>query len=307
MPFPIRVSDVMSRPVRTATPETTAAAAAARCHEESVGSLVVVEDGDPVGIVTSSDLLEHLGTATDPGGTPLREFMSSPVVTTDAGAPVGDAVATMFEHGIARLAVLEAGDLVGVVSTDDVLHCVPQVLQRRELADAPPEAHRYRVYQDTAYEESDWEFECMCASDAEVSVGDRVTFAKTIREQDVRAFAAASGDTNRLHLDDEYAEGTRFGRRIAHGTLVGGLISAALARLPGVTIYLSQDLSFLSAVGVGDRVTATCEIVESLDGDKYELTTDVLDADDERVIEGQAVVLVDPAPETAHVEVEPLA
>ena len=65
-----------------------------------------------------------------------------------------------------------------------------------------------------------------------IRVGDRVRFSKTISEDDVRAFAEASGDTNRLHLDDEYAEDTRFGRRIAHGTLVGGLISAALARLP---------------------------------------------------------------------------
>jgi acyl dehydratase len=140
-----------------------------------------------------------------------------------------------------------------------------------------------------------------------VSVGDRVTFEKTLSEQDVRTFAAASGDTNRLHLDSEYAEGTRFGRRIVHGTLVSGLISAALARLPGVSIYVSQDLSFLAPVDIGDRVRAVCEIVDSLDSNKYTLTTDVFDEDDTQVVEGQAVVLVDELPETGRVEVETLA
>jgi len=130
----------------------------------------------------------------------------------------------------------------------------------------------------------------------ELGVGDRVEFTKTISDEDVKAFAAASGDTNPLHLDDEYAETTRFRGRIAHGTLVGGLISAALARLPGLVVYLSQDLEFHNPVRIGDRVTAECEIVEDLGNKQYRLTTQVKD-EEETVIDGEAVVLIDEQPD----------
>ncbi|ELZ28251.1 acyl dehydratase MaoC [Halosimplex carlsbadense 2-9-1] len=129
-----------------------------------------------------------------------------------------------------------------------------------------------------------------------LGVGDRVEFTKTISDRDVQSFAAASGDTNPLHLDDEFASKTRFRGRIAHGTLVGGLISAGLARLPGLTIYLSQDLEFHNPVRLGDRLTAVCEIVEDLGDDQYRLTTRVVD-DGETIIDGEAVVLVDELPD----------
>ena len=129
-----------------------------------------------------------------------------------------------------------------------------------------------------------------------LGVGDRIEFTKTISDNDVRQFAAASGDTNPLHLDDEFAEETRFRGRIAHGTLVGSLISAALARLPGLTIYLSQDLEFHNPVRIGDRLTAECEIVEDLGDEQYRLTTRVKE-DDTVVIDGEAVVLIDELPD----------
>jgi acyl dehydratase/CBS domain-containing protein len=304
MAFPIRLADVMSSPVRTTPADATAAEAAATCSQEDIGSLVVVEDGEPVGIVTSSDFVDLLGTDPDPGPRTVDEFMSSPVVTVPADTPVGEAVERMVEDGIARVVVVEDGELVGLVSTDDVVHHVPQVFHRTQFEVPPVESHQYRIHQETAYEAPDWEFECTCRSEESVSVGDRVTFSKTISEQDVRSFATASGDTNRLHLDDDYAEGTRFERRIVHGTLVGGLISAALARLPGLTIYVSQDITFLSPVDIGERVTAVCSVTESLGRKKYALTTDVHGADGEQVIEGEAVVLIDAPPATASIEVE---
>jgi acyl dehydratase len=129
----------------------------------------------------------------------------------------------------------------------------------------------------------------------QLGVGDRVEFTKTLSDDDVRNFAAASGDTNPLHLDADFAEDTRFRGRIAHGTLVGGLISAALARLPGLTIYLSQDLEFHNPVRIDDRVTAEVEIVEALGDDQYRLTTRVVDEEDV-IIDGEAVVLIDDMP-----------
>lgn len=144
------------------------------------------------------------------------------------------------------------------------------------------------------YERADWEFERTVDSPEKLEVGDTVTFEKRLTDEDVRAFAATSGDTNRLHLDEEFAAETRFSGRIVHGTLVSGLISAALARLPGLTIYLSQDLEFRDPVGVGDRVSARVEILEALGHDQYRLETTVRDEDtDTLVIEGEAVVLID--------------
>jgi 3-hydroxybutyryl-CoA dehydratase len=142
----------------------------------------------------------------------------------------------------------------------------------------------------------DWEVETTAETPAELEVGDRFAFTKTLDDEDVRGFARASGDTNPLHLDDEYAEQTRFGGRIAHGTLVGGLISAALARMPGLVVYLSQDLEFRNPVPVGDRVTADCEVVEDLGNRQYRLTTVVRDGET-TIIDGEAVVLIDEAPD----------
>lgn len=125
-----------------------------------------------------------------------------------------------------------------------------------------------------------------------LEVGDRICFTKTLTGADVDRFAAASGDTNPIHLDEEAASETRFGGRIVHGILASGLISAALARLPGDVIYLSQDVEFRAPVRIGDRITAEVEAVESLGGGRFRLRTLVKKAEDV-VIDGEAVILVD--------------
>ena len=144
---------------------------------------------------------------------------------------------------------------------------------------------------------NDWETERSVETREELGVDEYVRFTKRVTDGDVHAFAGASGDTNRLHLDDEFAAGTRFGGRIVHGTLVSGLISAALARLPGLTIYLSQDLEFRGPVEIDSVVTAECEIVEDLGDERYRLRTTVTTAEDETVIDGDAIVLIDDLPD----------
>lgn len=141
----------------------------------------------------------------------------------------------------------------------------------------------------------EWEWERTVEDSGAVDIGDRVTFSKEISDDDVTSFAEASGDTNPLHLEDDYAAETRFGGRIAHGMLVGGLISAALARFPGTVVYLSQDFEFKGPVRIGDRATAEVEVVDTLEGGRFRLSTQVL-VDDEAVIDGEAVVLIDEEP-----------
>jgi acyl dehydratase len=152
---------------------------------------------------------------------------------------------------------------------------------------------------DTAdtFGDPEWAVERTVEDVAALEVGDEVRFSKHVSDQDILAYARASGDTNRLHLDEDYAAETRFRGRIAHGGLVSGLISAALARLPGVTIYLSQDLKFVKPVRADERLEAVVEVVEALGDGRFRLSTTVYDEDEEAVVEGEAVVLVEEAPE----------
>ena len=127
-----------------------------------------------------------------------------------------------------------------------------------------------------------------------LEVGASESLAKTITDADIVLFAGVSCDTNPVHLDDEYAAGTRFGGRIAHGMLSAGLISAAIAnRLPGPgTIYLGQSLRFLAPVRPGDTVTATVTVKEINTEKRRATLTTVCTVEGIAVIEGEAQVLV---------------
>ena len=95
------------------------------------------------------------------------------------------------------------------------------------------------------------------------------------------------------HLDEEYAKTTIFGKRIVHGILTSGLISAVLAnKLPGPgTIYLGQELKFTAPVFLGDTITAEVEIAEIRE-DKHivKLNTTCYNQDGKAVITGAATV-----------------
>ncbi len=127
-----------------------------------------------------------------------------------------------------------------------------------------------------------------------LKIGDSASRTKTITDADVQDFARATGDTNPVHLDDTYAAGTRFGRRIAHGMLTGSLISAVLGNdLPGHgAIYLGQEFKFRAPVYLGDTVTATVEVVAYREDKRIAtLKTSCTNQDGVVVIEGEAVVI----------------
>jgi 3-hydroxybutyryl-CoA dehydratase len=128
--------------------------------------------------------------------------------------------------------------------------------------------------------------------------GQKATFTKTITEADVAGFAGLTGDFNPLHVDDEFARRSRFGARVAHGMLTAGLISAVLGmRLPGPGgIYVSQTLNFSAPVHIGDTITAIAEVVAFRPGKRVlTLRTTCVNQRNETVVDGQAVILVDPA------------
>jgi len=125
--------------------------------------------------------------------------------------------------------------------------------------------------------------------------GDTASISKTITDDDIQKFADASGDHNPLHLDDEFAKSTRFGRRIAHGMLSASLISAVIAnQLPGQgSIYLGQTLKFVAPVFPGDTITARVTVI-SIRDDKAVMKLETVCANQhgEVVIKGEATVLV---------------
>ena len=92
----------------------------------------------------------------------------------------------------------------------------------------------------------------------DLEAGMSAAFGKTITDADILMFAGVSGDTNPVHLNEEFALGTAFQGRIAHGMLTASLISTVLGtKLPGPgCIYLSQTLKFLAPVRAGDTVRA---------------------------------------------------
>ena len=125
-------------------------------------------------------------------------------------------------------------------------------------------------------------------------VGDNAEITKKITEADIQAFAEVTGDHNPIHLDDEFAKSTRFGRRIAHGMLTASLISSVLAnKLPGEgSVYLGQSLQFVTPVFPGDEVTARVTVKQIRD-DKpiLKLETICVNQHGETVIRGEASVL----------------
>ncbi|PSQ00629.1 acyl dehydratase [Halobacteriales archaeon QS_4_69_31] len=295
---PATVSEVMDEAVTTIGPDASVLDAVGRLHGGDIGSVVVVDDGRVVGIVTESDVVAVVADGRDPASCPVGECMSAPVHTVPPDATVVEAARRLRDNRIKKLPVCADGELVGIVTTTDLANYLPHVQHRRPDRNGDDERVRQTDREDTAYESDDWSFEYI-GHEETIDVGDRVRFSKTLDRAEVEAVADASGDTNRLHLDEAYAEATRFGRRIVHGTLVSGTISAALARLPGLIIYLSQELSYLGPVDIGERVTAECEVVEEVDDARFRLATTVADSDGETVIDGEAVVLADPVPDTA--------
>ncbi|MBI5288085.1 MAG: MaoC family dehydratase [Chloroflexi bacterium] len=128
-------------------------------------------------------------------------------------------------------------------------------------------------------------------------VGHRVSFAKTVTEADVVAFAHVTGDEQPLHLDPDFGARTRFGKRIAHGMLSAGYISAALGTKlwpAGIVIYMGQSLQFRRPVSIGDTITAEAEVI-AVDPEKRVLTvrTDCTNQSGETVVRGEATVMVD--------------
>ena len=131
----------------------------------------------------------------------------------------------------------------------------------------------------------------------EIKLGDNFSKDRIVTDELIRRFADISGDHNPIHLDEEFAKQTRFGRRIAHGMLSGAFISAVLGYelSERKIVYLSQTLRFRSPVFIGDTVTTTATVT-NIREDKPVVTLETVCKNQEgtTLVTGEAVVMILP-------------
>lgn len=127
-----------------------------------------------------------------------------------------------------------------------------------------------------------------------IDVGFTASITVKVTDKMVQQFADLSGDRNPIHLDDEYASKSRFKRRIAHGMIVGALISRALVDGIGLGgIYLGQSLKFVNPVFIDDTITITIKIT-GLRKEKGIATveTNAFKENGDVVVKGEAVIMM---------------
>jgi CBS domain-containing protein len=125
----VKVSDIMTQATVTDAPDDTLAEASAKMWRQQTGSLLVMEEGRLIGIVTERDVLRTIGEDHDPKSVSLRDVMTSDVVTVEAGLSVREAAQIMFDKWFRHLPVVTGGDVVGIVSLRDLNGLVAQGME----------------------------------------------------------------------------------------------------------------------------------------------------------------------------------
>lgn len=133
----------------------------------------------------------------------------------------------------------------------------------------------------------------------DIEPGMSAMFGKTITDADILLFAGVSGDTNPVHLNEEFAGATPFKGRIAHGLLSASLISTAIGtKLPGPgCIYVGQTLKFLAPVRAGDTVRAVVTVKEVDRERRRVILETVCKVQDKDVVTGEATIMVPRRPQ----------
>ena len=133
----------------------------------------------------------------------------------------------------------------------------------------------------------------------EIKIGDTAKFSKTVSESDVYLFAGVTGDLNPAHVSEEFAKGTFFKTRVAHGMLSASFISTVIGTmLPGPgSVYMRQEAKFLAPVKIGDTITAVVEVAEIIaDKKRVRLKTYCINQEKTVVVDGEALVSPPRAP-----------
>lgn len=125
------VKDVMSSPVITVGEEASAHEVAKIMRDNNIGCVIVsTRDGKPVGIITEKDLVTRVVAENiHPSEITAKEVMSTPLITIDAEKTISEAAKEMNHYDVSRLAVMYKGNLVGVITSKDILSVTPELIE----------------------------------------------------------------------------------------------------------------------------------------------------------------------------------
>ena len=129
----------------------------------------------------------------------------------------------------------------------------------------------------------------------DITIGLTKEFSIKITESMVDNFAEFSGDYNELHMDEDYASTTSFGKRICHGMLLTSFFSRLVGMsIPGKNaLYFSQSINFQSPCFIGDRILIRGEVMEKSESTHIiTIKTTILNQDSKCLIDGIAKVIV---------------
>lgn len=126
----IPVKDIMSKTPVVAPEEMTVSDVAKLMAEKNVGSVIIVREGHPVGMITERDIIVRvLAKRMNPDEVKARDVMSSPIIVISPDADISEAARKMAQYDVRRLVVVSGGDFQGIVTAKDVLATAPELIE----------------------------------------------------------------------------------------------------------------------------------------------------------------------------------
>lgn len=125
----ISVRDVMVAPVITITPDKTLVDVAKLMLKHEIGGVVVVENGDPIGIITEYDFVKLMATNTLPSKIKIKEVMSTPLITVSPNLSILDAARLMTKSKTRKLPVKSKNELIGIITAEDIVKVAPREIE----------------------------------------------------------------------------------------------------------------------------------------------------------------------------------
>ncbi|MEM5766177.1 MAG: CBS domain-containing protein [Candidatus Aenigmatarchaeota archaeon] len=122
------IKDVMNKDVVVISPDINLREASKVMCEKRIGSLIVIENDDIVGILTQTDILKAVAEEKDLDITVVEEVMNKKIFTIDYEKTIEDAVNLMMEKRIKRLPVTKDGKLVGIITASDIITVEPKLI-----------------------------------------------------------------------------------------------------------------------------------------------------------------------------------
>jgi 3-hydroxybutyryl-CoA dehydratase len=124
-----------------------------------------------------------------------------------------------------------------------------------------------------------------------VKLGDTITGRKVFRQEDFDAFATLSGDDNPIHVDPDFSARTRFGKTVAHGMLLYGILCGLLSKHFPLAVQLEQELMFPAPTYSGQEITIMAKVVElQARQSKARLATLIFNPDGDTVCDGHTIL-----------------